>query len=52
MQPPYPSPVPTWHNDTYPAINPLNPSLAQTGKTVVITGAVRHLPLPCSLPAY
>ena len=40
QQPPYPSLTPTWHNDTYPAIDPLSPELRQTGKTVVITGAV------------
>ncbi|KAF1960376.1 hypothetical protein CC80DRAFT_523451 [Byssothecium circinans] len=41
MQPPVPSPVPTWHNDTYPAINPAAPELSQAGKTVIITGALR-----------
>ncbi|KAI1775368.1 putative NADP(+)-dependent dehydrogenase [Hypoxylon cercidicola] len=39
MQPPFPSPTPTWHNDTYPAISPQRPELSTTGKTVVITGA-------------
>lgn len=41
MQPPYPSPVATWHNDTYDSINPTRPELSQKGKTVIITGAVR-----------
>ncbi|KAF1972668.1 NAD(P)-binding protein [Bimuria novae-zelandiae CBS 107.79] len=40
MEPLFPSPVPTWHNDTYPAIHPINPNLSQKGKTVIITGAV------------
>lgn len=40
MQPPYPSITPTWHNDTYPAIDPSNDELSQQGKTIVITGAV------------
>ncbi|KAJ4350323.1 uncharacterized protein N0V89_008944 [Didymosphaeria variabile] len=39
MQPPYPSPIPTWHNDTYPAISPTNPNLTQEGKTIIVTGA-------------
>ncbi|KAJ4299468.1 hypothetical protein N0V90_004713 [Kalmusia sp. IMI 367209] len=39
MQPPFPSPTATWHNDTYPAIHPTNPALSQQGNTVVITGA-------------
>ncbi|PVH95213.1 NAD(P)-binding protein [Periconia macrospinosa] len=40
MQPPLPSPVPTWRNDIYPAIDPTtNPSLHQPGKTIIITGA-------------
>ncbi|KAF2678078.1 NAD(P)-binding protein [Lentithecium fluviatile CBS 122367] len=39
MQPPFPSPVPTWHNDTYPAIDPAKPELSHEGRTVVITGA-------------
>jgi NAD(P)-dependent dehydrogenase (short-subunit alcohol dehydrogenase family) len=39
MQPPLPSPTATWHNEPYAAINPSNPDLSQTGKTVIITGA-------------
>ncbi|CAG8975655.1 hypothetical protein HYALB_00008414 [Hymenoscyphus albidus] len=39
MQPPFPSFTPTWHNDTYPAIDPTKKELSQTGKTVIITGA-------------
>ncbi|KAL8900592.1 MAG: hypothetical protein Q9192_000979 [Flavoplaca navasiana] len=39
MQPPFPSPVPTWHNDTYDAISPQRAELQSFGKTVVITGA-------------
>jgi NAD(P)-dependent dehydrogenase (short-subunit alcohol dehydrogenase family) len=39
MQPPFPSPTATWHNETYTAIDPSNPELSQAGKTVVITGA-------------
>ncbi|KAF9893020.1 hypothetical protein FE257_012431 [Aspergillus nanangensis] len=39
MHPPFPSFVPTWHNDTYPAISPSRPELSAAGKTVIITGA-------------
>jgi NAD(P)-dependent dehydrogenase (short-subunit alcohol dehydrogenase family) len=39
MQPPFPSPTATWHNETYAAIDPSNAELSQAGKTVVITGA-------------
>ncbi|KAL8996992.1 MAG: hypothetical protein Q9169_003643 [Polycauliona sp. 2 TL-2023] len=39
MQPPFPSPVSTWHNDTYDAISPQRAELTTFGKTVVITGA-------------
>ncbi|KAI0180594.1 putative NADP(+)-dependent dehydrogenase [Hypoxylon sp. FL1284] len=39
MQPPLPSPTPTWRNDTYPAISPSRPELTAKGKTVIITGA-------------
>ena len=38
MKPPYPSLTSEWHNDTYPAISPTNPSLSVTGKTIVVTG--------------
>jgi NAD(P)-dependent dehydrogenase (short-subunit alcohol dehydrogenase family) len=34
----FPSPVKTYHNDTYPAINPSLPHLSTKGKGVVITG--------------
>lgn len=33
-----PSYVPTWRNDTYPAISPTRPELSSAGKTVVIAG--------------
>ncbi|PSN65037.1 short chain dehydrogenase [Corynespora cassiicola Philippines] len=39
MQPPFPSPVPTWHNALYPAVDPSNRSQSHKGQTVVITGA-------------
>ncbi|KAF2114594.1 hypothetical protein BDV96DRAFT_101545 [Lophiotrema nucula] len=39
MEPPFPCPTPTWHNDSYSAIDPMKPELSQAGKTVVITGA-------------
>lgn len=38
MKPPYPSLTAEWHNNTYDAILPTNPSLSAKGKTVVITG--------------
>ena len=37
--PAFPSPVQTYHTDTYPAINPSNPELSTKGKNIVITGA-------------
>lgn len=40
MQPPFPSPTATWHNDTYSGIDPSNSALSQAGKTIIITGAV------------
>jgi hypothetical protein len=43
MQPPFPSPTATWHNDTYAAIDPSKPEFNQAGKTVIITGAVSAL---------
>ena len=46
MQPPFPSPVPTWHNDTYGAISPQRAELSSAGKTVIITGAVSLTPAP------
>lgn len=39
MQPPFPAPIPEWHNDTYDAINPSRPELSQAGKNIIITGA-------------
>ncbi|KAM0451853.1 hypothetical protein ACHAO4_005810 [Trichoderma viride] len=36
--PPWPSPTKTWHDDTYPAIDPTRPELSLAGKTAVITG--------------
>ncbi|KAF6811048.1 short chain dehydrogenase [Colletotrichum sojae] len=39
MQPPLPSPTPTWHNDTYDAIFPSRPELSAAGKTIVVVGA-------------
>ena len=39
MQPPFSSPTATWHNKSYATIDPSNPHLSQTGKTVIITGA-------------
>ncbi|KAI1270203.1 hypothetical protein F5Y18DRAFT_367519 [Xylariaceae sp. FL1019] len=38
MQPIFPCPVETWHNDTYEAISPTRPELSVAGKTVVIVG--------------
>lgn len=35
---PWPSPTKTWHDDTYPAIDPTRPELSLAGKTAVITG--------------
>lgn len=51
MQPPFPSPVLTWHNDTYAAISPLRAELSSAGKTVIITGAVSLTSAPCSSQA-
>ncbi|KAF2180458.1 short chain dehydrogenase, partial [Zopfia rhizophila CBS 207.26] len=39
IKPPYPSPTPTWHNDTYPAIDPTRRELSRAGKTIIVTGA-------------
>ncbi|KAF2870142.1 hypothetical protein BDV95DRAFT_575156 [Massariosphaeria phaeospora] len=39
MQPPFPSPVPTWHNEIYPAIDPSKLGRTHDGKTIIITGA-------------
>ncbi|KAL7790687.1 hypothetical protein V8C43DRAFT_322674 [Trichoderma afarasin] len=38
MAAPWPSPTKTWHDDTYPAIDPTRPELTLAGKTAVITG--------------
>ncbi|OAL25235.1 hypothetical protein AYO22_05112 [Fonsecaea multimorphosa] len=35
---PLPSPFKTWHNDTYPAIDPSRPELSLSGKTAIVTG--------------
>lgn len=43
MQPPYPCPTATWHNDVYPAIDAAQLALSQAGRTVIVTGAVRIL---------
>ncbi|KAE9365625.1 NAD(P)-binding protein [Stipitochalara longipes BDJ] len=34
----FPSPVPTWHTSTYPALSPTLPSHSLAGKTVLLTG--------------
>ncbi|RYP09688.1 hypothetical protein DL764_001114 [Monosporascus ibericus] len=39
MQPPFPCPTATWHNDTYESISPLRPELNAAGKTVIVVGA-------------
>lgn len=39
MQPPFPSLTASWHNESYPAISPVQPELSAAGKTVVIAGA-------------
>ncbi|KAL6720840.1 hypothetical protein ACLMJK_002765 [Lecanora helva] len=44
MEPPFPCPVSTWHNNTYPAIAPQRDELSSAGKTVIITGAVSFVP--------
>jgi len=38
MQPPFPCPTATWHNDTYESISPSRPELSVADKTVVIIG--------------
>ena len=38
MEPPYPSYVPIWHNNTYEAISPKRPELSAAGKSVVVAG--------------
>ncbi|KAF7879032.1 hypothetical protein EAF04_000232 [Stromatinia cepivora] len=38
MQPPFPCPTATWHNDTYESISPSRSELSVAGKTVVIIG--------------
>lgn len=35
---PFPSPTPTWHNNTYAALSPSRPELSAKGKNVLITG--------------
>ncbi|KAF2649456.1 NAD(P)-binding protein [Lophiostoma macrostomum CBS 122681] len=39
MKPPFPSLTPTWHNDTYPSIDPRSAENSQAGKTIIVTGA-------------
>jgi NAD(P)-dependent dehydrogenase (short-subunit alcohol dehydrogenase family) len=43
MQPPFPSLTSTWHNATYPSIEPSQPNLSVAGKTVLITGGGRGI---------
>src|SRR5436853_4402909 len=43
MQPPFPSLTSTWHNATYPDIDPSQPGLSVAGKTVLITGGGRGI---------
>ncbi|KAK0117627.1 hypothetical protein ONS95_011959 [Cadophora gregata] len=38
MAAPFPSPTPTWHDNTYPSLSPSRPELSAKGKTVLITG--------------
>ncbi|KAK7996564.1 hypothetical protein PG989_004604 [Apiospora arundinis] len=39
MQPPFPSPTPTWHNDIYPDIEYTAGGVSHEGETVIVTGA-------------
>jgi hypothetical protein len=41
MNPPLPSFTSIWHNAPYEAISPSRPEMSATGKTIIITGAVR-----------
>ena len=43
MQPPFPSLTSTWHNETYAAIDPTQPHLSVSEKTVFITGGGRGI---------
>ncbi len=43
MVAPLPSLTATWHNNTYPTINPTQPHLSLKGKTVLITGGGRGI---------
>ncbi|KAL8791175.1 MAG: hypothetical protein Q9195_006014 [Heterodermia aff. obscurata] len=38
MKAPFPSFTAEWHNDTYNAISPTNPSLSVKGKVIIVTG--------------
>lgn len=38
IEPPFPSFVSKWHNDTYAEISPTRPELSTAGKTIVIAG--------------
>ncbi|ROW06275.1 hypothetical protein VPNG_08076 [Cytospora leucostoma] len=39
MQPPFPCPTASWHNDTYESISPRRSGLSAAGKTVIVIGA-------------
>ena len=43
MQPPFPSLTLNWHNASYCAIDPSQPSLSVAGKTVLVTGGGRGI---------
>ena len=43
MQPPFPSLTANWHNAPYSAIDPKQPHLSVSGKTVLITGGGRGI---------
>jgi NAD(P)-dependent dehydrogenase (short-subunit alcohol dehydrogenase family) len=43
MSAPFPSPTVTWRNGTYPEIEPTWPDLSQSGKRVIIPGAVSRI---------
>jgi NAD(P)-dependent dehydrogenase (short-subunit alcohol dehydrogenase family) len=47
-EPPYPSPVQTYHRTTYPSISPLLPSLSCAGKHVIITGGGSGIGRACA----
>lgn len=43
MQPPFPSLTAEWHNAIYPAIDPTQPHLSLTEKTIMVTGGGRGI---------